>query len=598
MAVKKGYKREETEGQKAKGEDRSEAQKRQDKNKVGVHNHKGQKASRSGPQSEEERAKHSNTARSNAAVRRLVEAESLDYLREALLTPNAAGNPFYQEYINTFLKRAIDDPESICSRMLGSGLFSERTLSKLDKEASSLINKDRDFAVYRIRSTLFDKQQQVFDNDIDKTILVICSRRSGKTELNARKILKVALKNNSPILYLNKTFENAIRQLFDVIINLTEQFNLGISRSSKSEGFIEFTNGSSIKFGGVNDIAKIDTYRGYKYRLVVVDEIAHLKNQKILIDEVLKPATADFSDSQMIFTGTPPRTKNYVHELWEQPYIKKYTWTFLDNPFIPNSRAFLEEVLKEKNLDEKDPYIQREYFGNLYAFDVEALVYGKRQYFEEIPNSIDKVYIGVDFGFQDFNGLVAVFVDTIDKKAYVGLEEKFNHAGFKEIAVKINKMYLDALDIFKQKRRDNLINLTDNITIITDTNEPALAFDLQTEYKLPVEKAYKYDKAGSIAQLSDMLREGKIKIKKSGFCDNECEVVVYKRDEKDNIIMEIDDEQYHPDIMDALRYVSRHLIVDFQIVDDRVGSLEEIDTTKPIELQRQYNNDSFSLFND
>lgn len=504
-----------------------------------------------------EKVQAQKAATAQRKFNRVVETEMLDYLRDSLTAPDSKGVPYFQKYVSKFLKSALDEPNGVCSRMLSSGLFNEKLLQKLDSEAVNAMEKDQDFNIYRLRQTLFDKQREVFDNDYDKRIIVICSRRAGKTELNARKIIKTLMKKNHPVLYLNKTFDNAINQMWNLVEDICKKINFIPVESKKTDGYMSFANGSYLKFGGVNDIASIDKQRGFKYALVIVDEIAHIKNTQYLIDEVLMPATSDYADSQMIFTGTPPRTKNYAVKLWNSG-IKKYHWTFKENPFIPNATEFIEEVCKDKGVTIDEPFIQREYFGVVGAFDMDAMVYRNYKTYDKLPSDIhiDKVCIGVDFGFVDYNAIVNVIVDNLHKKCYIYRCDKFNKAGYDEVVFHIRQAYENAQALLLE----NAIDDRGNIIIITDTNEPTMCFDLNKKYGLPTEKAYKYDKAAGINELASAMRTGQVLVHESlENVKEECEATVWKRDENDVIIPEVDDDVYHPDIMDAILYVSRNV---------------------------------------
>jgi hypothetical protein len=65
-----------------------------------------------------------------------------------------------------------------------------------------------------------------------------------------------------------------------------------------------------------------------------------------------------------------------------------------------------------------------------------------------------------------------------------------------------------------------------------------------------------------IAQLSEYMRVGQIKCKEGGIIADEAEQILFKRDENDNILSEIDDDVFHPDAMDALLYASRQFAYD------------------------------------
>lgn len=518
---------------------------------------------------------------------KVIQNEMLSAIRDGLNELDENGVPYYQKYVSTFLQNAIDDPEGVCSRMLSSGLFNEKLLSKLDKEANEAIEKERDFVVYRLRQTLFDKQKEVFDNEIDRQILVICSRRSGKTELNARRLIKECFKKDARCLYLNKTFDNAIEQMFELVIKTAERIGIKVAdNTSAREGFIHFGNGSSIKFGGVNNIEAIEKYRGFSFNLIIIDEVGHLgKHTNYLIDQVLTPATADYADSQMIFTGTPPRTKNYAVKLWNSR-IKKYNWTLFDNPYIPNAEGFVKQVCDSKGITIDDPFVQREYMGVVGAFDSEAQVFRNALFYDELPKDfhLSKIYIGVDFGFQDFNGIVSIFIDNLNKKAYVYRCRKFNRAGFEEVAGSLIAAYEDAQSEFVKRG----LNDKNNIKIITDTNEPMLAYDLSTKYKLPIEKAYKYDLKSSIEQTAEALRTRVYTHSSLNDLKDEYESTVWKRDDDDNLISEIDDDVYHPDAAHALRYALRNVLEEWSHGVKPADNDDKPTVSKPVENAIRY----------
>lgn len=486
-----------------------------------------------------------------------VSGTMLDYLREALMSPDEKGVPYYKQFIQSFLDDAVKDPNGQAARMIGQGLFTTSTLDKLDAEATKLMQRNIDFHRYRIRETLFDKQQAVFDNDTDKEIMIICSRRSGKTELNARKIIKFALQPKTPIAYIHLTHRNGVAQIFDLVVELSANVELTIASASKADGTIEWSNGSSLKIFGNDNVAAANKLLGFKYKLAIVDEVGAQRNLKILLDDTLTPLLKDFADSQLVLTGTPPRNKvHYSHKLWDSPSMKKYHWTLEDNPFMPNNKQIIDDVCKKKGLTRDDPFIRREFMGDMDAVDVSAQVYKNYQVYEgEIPESFipTHAYIGVDYGGEDYNGVIALLCNK-DVCYVMNNEKRFNHATASEIAQVIMNVRNEAKEFCLD--RDKSFNLG-NLKVITDNNVKPLTWELGRTYGIEnVHFAYKYDKPTSILQLADLLRT-KIYIPKGGICEMECENTIYKRDENDEITNEIDDNMFHPDILDALRYASR-----------------------------------------
>ena len=87
---------------------------------------------------------------------------------------------------------------------------------------------------------------------------------------------------------------------------------------------------------------------------------------------------------------------------------------------------------------------------------------------------------------------------------------------------------------------------------------------MSTKYKLPIYNCYKHDKKMALSQLADWLRSGRIQIddNEDNALKDEFERTVYKRDDQDNILSEIDNDTFHPDAVDALLYASRQFAYD------------------------------------
>lgn len=537
--------------------------------------------------------------RSVTTPRRLT-PEVQKYIKDALTEPDKNGKSFYEKFIQTFLKEALADPNSRAGVTLASSMFSETLLDKLDQEANKAMAKDMEFMRYRLRSTLFDKQQQVYDDAINQQIEVICSRRAGKTELNARLLLKACVTPDTPCLYVNTTFTNAINQMFDNVLKLATDVDFPVMHSSRAEGYIEFANKSIIYFRGNSNSTEADKVRGYKYKLVIVDEVGHQRWLNYLIYYCVLPATKDFADSQIIYTGTPNRVPHQFAELlFDNPNVKKYHWTFKDNPYIPNKENVIPDFAKAKGIEVNDTLIQRELLGIMKCYDTEAQVFRGAKNYKEIPSNFlpTNVYIGVDFGFNDFNGVVTLVVDKLLKVGYVFKnEKKFNKSDVSGICTTIKNVREEVLEWCHSKNP----SFNDvSCQIITDTNEKSITYELTTTYGLPnVFCAYKYDRDTAIAQLAEWMRKGIINIPEDGFCEEEVEQTVYKRDpDTDVVLNEIDDDLFHPDILMALLYCSRQFAYDIlRMTEDHKSATPINPTVNPgyyPDKPKQENNTDF-----
>ena len=514
---------------------------------------KGQK------KSPEEIKKREETKRVNKAIKNLV----YEQLKQDLLNGDSAKQkPYYQTFLNNYLKQALKDPNGRPATTIASMIFTPDILTALDASHEREMANDINFALYKLNEDYFQEQRDVLvEINHSKKILVCCSRRAGKSYFCAGAIVKSALKNpDSRIIYINLTFKNAVKQIWDNVIKASEYTGLQIDKSSKNDGEIEWVNGSSLRIKGNSNNAEADTLRGEsKVSLVIIDEAFHQKNMEYAINEVIMPFLADLGDKATILcTGTPPRIPHtYMEKLWSNDKTwRHYHWTAENNPHIPNFEKFIEEVCKAKGLTKDAPFIQREYYGVIGAYDTEAMVFKNYQTYTELPTSFtaNRIAIGCDWGFSDYNSIITVAYNTQSGEAYVIEEKKFNKATVSDIITEVKRSYEAAKNRFG----------IDDIQILCDTNEQSITYELYANQHLPAYNAYKYDKASAIAQLSDWLRSGKIKVNANDiYLKDEFERTLYKRDEDDDSILpEIDDDIFHPDAIMALLYASRTIAFD------------------------------------
>ena len=502
-------------------------------------------------------------AKKNATqkVHKLIKGEIYNELRKAIIDSEGNKKPFYQEYIQKLCKEGLRDPNSPIGRLWAEQLLQQDIISMLDEQTEKHLNKDIDFTQFRLQKRLFREQKQVFNDFISRRKLSMCSRRAGKTEGNVDEILKVAAMPNSRILYINLTFDNAIEQMYDKVIEEAKRCEIMIEDDNKNSGIIHFANGSVVFFKGNKDRAQADKLQGFGYRLVIIDEAQSQCNMSYLIDTIISPMLLDYEDSVLYLTGTPPRRKGtYFEAARNNPAWTCYSWEMSKNPYIKNPEAEIQRICEEKGVTRDSAFIRREYMGEI-AYDTEAQVfkdyktYGGNVPLDFVPSHI---YIGVDFGYADYNGIITLAADVNNKKAYIIFERKFNKATVTMIIDAVREGFEFGKKFLLE--RNNGADLS-NCAIFTDTNEKSITYELSQTYGLPAYCAYKYDRALAIETLAEYCRTGRIMNIKDGEIANEFEQTLYKRDDLDNITSEIDDA-FHPDITMALLYAARQFFFD------------------------------------
>ena len=514
--------------------------------------------------SKESRKKAGQTKTRNVRIKNIV-GEAIENM---LLSEDSKGTPQFETFIKNYMESAKNDPKSQAAQFFAERIIDKNILDVLDSRHEREMNKDLDFMRYRILKQFYDKQREVMlEINHRKRIMCLTSRRTGKSTMAAGIIDMVALQKDSEIIYYNKTFANGIKQVFDNVIKYSESIDLKIKKSSKSDGSIEWANGSKLQILGNSNNAEADKARGFKARCVIIDEVGHQRNLDYLLNEVIYPLMADYEDSTLLLLGTPSRIPHHFStKIWESDSsFRKYNWSMIENPYIPKAREFIEEICKAKGLSIESPFIQREYFGKI-APDTEAIIFKKRSYLDGSTISkiksgeikITDIVIGVDYGFSDFNSMITLAYNRHEKTSFVIEESKFNRATVSEIIERVKKHHANAKEILEGLR----INPEDHLKIYADTNEESITADLMVKHKLPAYNCYKYDKMFAIEMLADELRAERMAIPKGGVLDSEMERTLYARNDEDDIINEIDETAFHADAIMALLYASRKAFFD------------------------------------
>ena len=457
------------------------------------------------------------------------------------------------------MEEAMKDPSGKMGLLVFNLIAKENAIEELDKIAEAERNKDVDFLHYKLLKGLFQEQRNLLMDDSQyRKQIVICGRRAGKTYSNARRLVWTCIKPNSPCLYINLNFTNAINQMWEEVQKCIEEVGLRVKSQSKAEGTVSFTNGSSITFRGNNNKGEADKARGYSYRLVIIDEVGHQVNMNYLMDEVLRPCMADYEDSVLVCTGTPPRVPHtWAEKAWNDKTFKQYHWNMFNNPHMPNPDAFIDDECASKGVTRESSFIQREYYGIIGCYDTEAQVFKGRQTYI-IPNELKElnftnICIGVDFGFSDYNSVISLAYNKNTRQAWIIRENKFNHSDITTIVNVIKEHDEMAKTALMEK------GLDPEVDVFCDNNEKSIIAELKRNYGVRAYPAWKHDKAMAIEQLAEELRTGRMVIPLHGALDDEMDSILYKRDEgTDAILPELDEELgIHPDAMMALLYASR-----------------------------------------
>lgn len=229
--------------------------------------------------------------------------------------------------------------------------------------------------------------------------VLCCGRRWGKTTLAIDQMKARAAIPNSRIAYVAPTYQQARDIAWSELKKDCEQ-----AASTINESRLEITlvNNSTIVLRGWENI---ETLRGQKFDLIVIDEIAMMRNFWEQWHEVIRPTLTD-TKGEALFISTP-KGFNHFYDLFnmeaEDKDFKSFHFSTYDNPHIdPQEVDKAKEELTEDRFAQEYMADFRKTEGLVYKeFDRKRhLVKGEiSEWYRSIGQTKARTYGGVDFGF-------------------------------------------------------------------------------------------------------------------------------------------------------------------------------------------------------
>lgn len=221
-------------------------------------------------------------------------------------------------------------------------------------------------------------------------------RRAGKTTLAIEEIKGKAIYTKANIAYIAPTYQQARdiawetlkKEMQGAIISINEsRLEIKVKNTLGTESMITLKGWESI-----------ESLRGQSFDMLVIDEVAMMRNFWTSWQEVIRPTLTD-RKGEVMFISTP-RGFNHFYELYNMHLTDKdyasFHFTTYDNPHIDPT-----EVEKSK-LEITETRFAQEYLADFKK--VEGLVYKEfdrtRHLYEKLPENTHFEYLGgVDFGF-------------------------------------------------------------------------------------------------------------------------------------------------------------------------------------------------------
>lgn len=351
--------------------------------------------------------------------------------------------------------------------------------------------------------------------DNNKTSVVLCSRRLGKTFLLCTMAIEVCLKK--PFAVTKVAFPKANmakKMLIPVMRKILEDCPADIKPMyMTAERCFRFPhNGSEIQISGV-DAGGWENLRGGDSDFCAVDESGFCDDLTYGIRSVLSPTTK-ITKGRIVMVSTPSRSEN--HEFiqdWVYPYkaegrIKVYT--IYDNPNF-NAEA-IKEAEEEYPKGVEDEMFRKEYLCHIIRGSEKSILPSFNEQAESeivrddfvVPLYCDK-YVALDPGGVDLTGVLFGYYDY-EQATLVILDE---------IAVDGNTNSSILADTIKEKEKAYWTNPIDKSVMepymrVSDVNNKILLTDLQKLHGISFSCTKKDKKAAALNALDVAILQRKI----------------------------------------------------------------------------------------
>lgn len=240
--------------------------------------------------------------------------------------------------------------------------------------------------------------------DLHRFRVICCGRRFGKTTLAIDQMKGRASIDNSKIAYVAPTYQQARDIAWE---QLKSDCKDAASSINESRLEIMLVNGSRIILRGWE---AIETLRGQHFDMIVLDEVAMMRNFQMNWNEVIRPTLTD-TKGEAMFISTP-KGFNHFYDLFNMQEkdsdYKSFQFTSYDNTHLPS------EELDKARLELPEDQFAQEYLADFRK--TQGLVYKDfsretHVYTEATFNSISRL-VSIDWGWTNPSAVYLIVKDT------------------------------------------------------------------------------------------------------------------------------------------------------------------------------------------
>lgn len=347
---------------------------------------------------------------------------------------------------------------------------------------------------------------------------------------------------------------------------------LGLNRGEHWQAnatFMEFTfrNGSMIQCAGLDDKERVDKILGQEFTTVYVNESHDV--DYLTIEKLLTRLSQNVGCKNRFICDLNPTTKaHWTHKLFieginpktREPITDRHLYGYLQMNPTDNADNLPKDYIKTKLETLRGQERNRFLLGDYSSTD-DLLVFRPPKLFEWaeftawVGNGYDvKLLAGLDLGYDDADALAVLAYREGERGAWLVYEHKGRKQTVSDLGVQIKR------GIEWIGANVNLRSIRCPIYTDTGGGGKKSAYELAQAFNLDIQPAVKREKRLGVDFLQDWVDSGELRILKGSTFVEECERIVWTRGDNGEIVREIDHDQYHPDMMDAVLYGVRQLM--------------------------------------
>ena len=261
---------------------------------------------------------------------------------------------------------------------------------------------------------IFHPTQAIVVSDTHDYRVVNCGRQWGKTTLAVYEMVACAYaKSGREIAYFATTFDQARNIAWRILKDASRAAWSREPNESRLELFIKTVDDGESRIT-LRGFENVETARGQQFDLLVIDEVAQMRNWGYAWQAILEPTLA-FRQGKALFISTPAGFNHFkdMYDLGQgnNPVWKSWRFMSADNPYLPKERV---DRAREQNTPD---YFAQEYEADFTKATGLALKMWSRSSnlidTFEVPNEWQRGR-GFDYGSADPTASLRIAVDNED----------------------------------------------------------------------------------------------------------------------------------------------------------------------------------------